>query len=176
MAPSRRQGGRLRPLAGSAARRLETATLEPTMDTRRAIQRDLVWLRALLDESGLPALPAGVPLANVVVALEGHEPIGGVCLEVHGRSGLLLSVVVAPERRRRGVGTSLVQSIVARAHEIGLQDLYVLEGESAAFFEALGFEEIERSELPGEIRSAPAFKKQSPESSAAMRLPLATRW
>jgi len=146
------------------------------MDTRRATQRDLERIRSLHEESGLPALPSSVPLANVIVVLDGHEAVGGIALEVCARSGLLRSAVVSPDQRRKGVGTSLVQSIIARAHELGLCDLYLLTEDASEFFAAVGFAAIDRSEVPSEIRATREYKQQCSESAFVMKLPLATRW
>lgn len=146
------------------------------MDTRRATQRDLERVRCLLEESGLPALPSHVLLSNVAVALDEDETVGGVVLEVRGRSGLLQSAVVAPGHRGKGVGASLVRSLIARGHELGLRDLYLLTENASGFFATLGFVPIERSEVPGEIRATRDFKEPSPESAVVMKLPLATRW
>ena len=146
------------------------------MDTRRATKRDLERIRSLLEESGLPPLPSNVPLSNVIVALNDHEPVGSIALEVRARSGLLRSAVVSPDCRREGVGASLVRSLIARAHELGLRDLYLLTEDASEFFAAVGFEPIDRSDVPSEIRSTREYKEQCPESAEVMKLPLATRW
>ena len=148
----------------------------PRMDTRRATERDLERIRVFLEEAGLPALPSNLPLSNVVVALNGHEVLGGVALQVCALSGLLCSAVVSPEHQRTGIGSSLLQSIIARAHELGLRDLYLLTETASEFFSSAGFEGIDRSELPGEIRATPDYKQQGTESVVVMKLPLATRW
>jgi N-acetylglutamate synthase-like GNAT family acetyltransferase len=149
------------------------------MDFRRATSRDVKRIASLLAESGLPALPRSVPLSNVVVALDGEAAVGGIALEVHGRSGLVRSAVVTPERRREGIGSSLVRSIVARAHELGLRDLYLLTElgeEGARIFESAGFLAVERSEVPSEIRSTREYRDQCPDTARVMRCALATRW
>ncbi len=146
------------------------------MDTRRATEQDLERLRVLLGESGLPALPSNVPLSNVIVALDGGETVGSITLEVRARSGLLRSAVVSPDRRRKGIGASLVQSIIARAHELGLRDLYLLADDASEFFAAVGFSPIDGAEVPTEIRSMREYKEECTESTLVMRRPLATRW
>ncbi len=146
------------------------------METRRATQRDLEQIRSLLKETGLPALPSNVPLSNVIVALDGDETVGGIALEVRARSGLLRSAVVSPDRRRKGIGASLVQSIIARAHELGLRDLYLFAEDATEFFAAVGFAPIDGSEVPSEIRATRVYKERCTESALVMRLPLATRW
>ncbi len=146
------------------------------METRRATQRDLEQIRSLLKETGLPALPSKVPLSNVIVALDGAKAVGGIAIEVRARSGLLRSAVVSPDHRREGVGASLVQSIIARAHELGLRDLYLLTEDATEFFAAAGFAPIDRSEVPSEIRATREYKDQCPDSAEVMKFPLATRW
>lgn len=146
------------------------------MDTRRASSRDRERIAALLEESGLPPLPSAVPLSNIVVALDRDVVVGAIALEVYGRCGLLRSLVVAPERRRQGIGSSLVRSLIARCHELGLHDLYLLTESDPPFFESAGFASIERSELPQEIRSTRLVRQQCPDSTPAMRYALATRW
>jgi N-acetylglutamate synthase-like GNAT family acetyltransferase len=146
------------------------------MDTRRATQRDLEPIRSLLEESGLSTLPSRISLSNLIVALEGAETIGAIAIEIRALSGLLQTVVVSPDHRRKGVGASLVRSIIARGHELGLRDLYLLREDAPEFFSAVGFVPIERSELPGEIRAMRSYKDECPASTRLMKLPLATRW
>ena len=146
------------------------------MDTRRATEPDLERVRAFLQEAGLPALPSNLPLSNVVVALDGHEVRGGIALQVFVLSGLLCSVVVSPEHQRKGIGSSLLQSIIARAHELGVRDLFLLTESASEFFSRVGFEGVSHAEVPAEIRAAPEYKAQCGESVAVMKLPLATRW
>lgn len=146
------------------------------MDIRRATERDLEPIRAFLEEAGLPALPSNLPLSNLVVALDGHAVLGGIALQVCALSGLVCSAVVSPEHRRRGIGSSLLQSIVARAHELGLRDLYLGTESASEFFAGIGFERIDRSEVPGEIRATQEYVQQCPDSATLMQLPLATRW
>lgn len=146
------------------------------MDIRRASQHDRERIAALLQESEQPPLPSAVPLSNIVVALDGGTVVGAAALEVRGRCGLLRSLVVAADRRRQGIGSSLMRSLIARCHELGLHDLYLLTEGDPAFFESVGFGAIERSELPSEIQSTPRLREQYPETARTMRYVLATRW
>ena len=121
-------------------------------------------------------LPSNLPLSNVVVALDGNEVLGGIAFQVCALSGLLCSAVVSPEHRRKGIGNSLLLSIIARAHELGLRDLYLLTERASGFFSSVGFQRIDRSEVPSEIRAAPEYKQQCADSAEAMQLTLAARW
>lgn len=145
------------------------------MDTRRATPEDRAAIGALLEASDLPSLPAAIPLSNVLVAREDGEICGAVALEVRVRKGLLRSLAVAEPHRRRGLGRSLVRSAIARAHELGLRELYLLTENPPQFFVEFGFREVDREQVAPEIRATAEFREQCPASARAMRLDLETR-
>ena len=93
------------------------------MQIRRASPEDRDEVASLLGQADLPALPPCFPLTNLAVALENSSVVGAVALTVIGRVGLLRSAAVAPSHARQGVGTSLIQNLLARAHELGLREL-----------------------------------------------------
>ena len=144
------------------------------MEIRKASRDDVAHIDSLLEASSLPKLPPNEALSNLLVALEGGEVVGGVALEVASRRGLLRAVVVAADHRRKGIGAGLISSIVARAHELGLRDLYLLTESASEFFTSRGFAPIERSAAPPEIRATSEFRR-CPESARLMCLPLETR-
>lgn len=144
------------------------------MEVRRAAREEVAAVDALLEASALPPLPAGQPLSNLLVALDAGVVVGAVALEVAARRGLLRSVVVAESHRRQGVGGRLVSTLVARAHELGLRDLYLLTTGAAAFFASREFAPVDREALPPEIQATREFR-ECPETATAMRLPLETR-
>lgn len=144
------------------------------MEIRKASRDDVAHVDALLEANSLPKLPRDEARSNLLVALEGGEVVGGVALEVASRRGLLLAVVVAAEHRRKGIGAGLISSILARAHELGLRDLYLLTEQASEFFSGRGFTPVERSAAPPEIHSTSEFRG-CPESAQLMRLPLETR-
>ena len=141
----------------------------------RATRDDLPAIAALLEAASLPPLPHGQFLSNVLVSVEDGALVGAIALEVVARLGLLRSAVVAEGRRGSGQGRGLVSSLVARAHELGLRDLYLLTENAADFFEKAGFECVERAAVPPEIRATRAFRQECPETAQAMRLALQTR-
>jgi N-acetylglutamate synthase-like GNAT family acetyltransferase len=93
------------------------------MDIRRATPADLDDVAPLLRTVGLPPIPDEIPLANILVALDGATLIGVIALQVVARYGLARSAAVETAYQRQGVGTSLLHSLIARAHELGLRDL-----------------------------------------------------
>ncbi len=145
------------------------------MDIRRATSDDLEQIAPLLDAAGLPPLPGNLPLTNVLVALRGSTVIGVIALEVRGLRGLVRSVAVEPGHSRQGVGTSLLQSLLARAQELSLRELYLLTEDAEKFFRKAGFVAVPRDSAPAEIRSTREYREQCPESATVMRLRLVTR-
>ncbi len=145
------------------------------METRRATTDDLDQIGSLLAAAGLPLLPQNIPYANLLVTLSDGRVIGAIALEVAARRGLLRSAVVQAAHQGRGVGASLLLSIIARAHELGLRELYVFTENADTFFAKSGFSVVARDTLPPEIRALQKSVEQCPDSAKVMCLRLATR-
>jgi amino-acid N-acetyltransferase len=121
---------------------------------RRAESSDLPRVETLLKRADLPALDPHPLLANLLVAEDGEGPIGAVVLEVSGRAGLVRAIVVEESRRGQGVGRELMRSLMARAAELGLKQLYAIAHASVGFLEALGFDAAAPDPLPLFVREA----------------------
>ena len=77
--------------------------------------------------------------------------IGAVCLQISWEDlAEVRSLVVAEQASGQGVGRQLVDQCLAEAREIGLQKVFALTYK-VTFFKKLGFQEIEKSELPHKI-------------------------
>ena len=144
-------------------------------ETSKATRKDLDAICGLLEANTLPALPSEIPLSNVLVVVSEGSVVGAIALEVVSRRGLLRSAVVAPSHQGKGVGTSLVASLVARAHELGLRDLYLVTEDASEFFSRFGFSAVERTTVPREIQTTREYREQCSDSAAVMCLPLSTR-
>lgn len=124
------------------------------LKVRRAEPSDLPRVETLLKRADLPALDPHPLLANLLVAERGEGPVGAVALEVSGRSGLIRAVVVEEGQRGRGVGRELMRSLMARAAELGLKQLFASPGDAAGFFEAQGFQAAAPEPPPAFVREA----------------------
>ena len=62
------------------------------------------------------------------------------------------SLAVASSHERRGVGRQLVQACLDEARELGIKQVFALTYQPG-FFEKMGFDFIEKSELPQKIWS-----------------------
>ena len=143
------------------------------MNILRAATEDLNRASSVLEAAGLPPLGSDLPLANILVALEDSAVVGVIALEVRGLVGLVRSAAVAPNHQ--GVGSSLLQSMLARALELSLRELYFLTEDTEGFFARAGFSSIPRDAVPHEIRSTREFREGCSDTATVMRLQLATR-
>ena len=143
---------------------------------RRATSSDLGGVASLLQNAGLQPLPSGVLLANVLVALEDSAVIGVIVLQVSGLHGLIWPPAVGPSDPGDSVRTSLFQTLLARANELSLRELYLLTEKDVAFFAGVGFVKTSHEAVPAEIRSTRAYREQRSETATLMRIQLASRF
>ena len=107
-------------------------------------------LRASLNREQLPL---------ALVAREGGELLGTVGLHdnpVVGRRGLgpwLVALWVAPQHRRRGLGSELIAAAERTARKIGVRELYAATSTAIGLFERAGWQELERFAHNGETLS-----------------------
>lgn len=91
-----------------------------------------------------------VPLT--LIALRDGDVVGTASLieyDMDTRRDLspwLASVYVIPEQRGQGIGTKLVQAIVAKATEIGISKLYLFTPDKEHFYQKLGWQRLEYTE------------------------------
>jgi amino-acid N-acetyltransferase len=139
---------------------------------RPADLADLAACRGLVDACGLPlvGLEHGFPGGYVVAV----DPIlvGCAGVELYGAAGLLRSVAVAPEARRRGLGERLTRDRIAHARSMRLESLWLLTTTAPDYFSRLGFAPVDRAAAPESLRRSAEFAEACPASAACMRLPL----
>jgi N-acetylglutamate synthase-like GNAT family acetyltransferase len=145
------------------------------LDIRRATRDEIGEVNALLEASGLSPLPTGISLSNVLVGREQGSVIGVIALEVVARRGLTLWAAVSEEHRKEGRGRSLARSLVARAQELGLRELYAVPRDAVGFFAGLGFSPVSIGSVPDEVRCMRTFRNECGDSTEIMRLGLETR-
>lgn len=90
-----------------------------------------------------------------LVAFEGKELLGTVCLKVHDMdtrldlTPWLAGLYVSAPRRRQGIGTALVSAIEKTARVLGVEKLYLYTPEAEGFYSKLGWHVQERTEYHG---------------------------
>ena len=95
-------------------------------------------------------------IPTTFVALSEGMPLGSASLVAHDMdtrmdlSPWLASVYVAPEHRRRGVGTALVQRVLREAEALSVTTLYLFTPDREEFYTRLGWSLVERTEYRGQ--------------------------
>ena len=114
---------------GTGNLKLVTATVE-----------HLAAVLELLSGSGLPTSGVEDHLKTFVVALSDGAVKGVGGLEVYDRVGLLRSVAVAEDHRRRGVASEICARLEAEAARRGIDRLFLLTETAESFFARRGYE------------------------------------
>lgn len=129
-------------------------------------------VEATLAANDLPVEDVRSAPATFYVATVDDEFVGIGGVEVHGRDGLLRSVVVTEPNRGRGFGTALCDALEERAREAGVRTLYLLTTTAAAFFHRCGYRALDREDAPPCIRKTAEFSSLCPTSATCMQKPL----
>lgn len=135
-------------------------------------------ISAIIERSGLPTSDLHVD-ADISWVVASHETrvIGVVGLQHAGTAALLRSLAVLPDQRKRGLGASLTAEAEELAKRMGITSLYLLTEGAHKYFEALGYRQIERTNVPKEVRNFSQFTRLCPDSASCLmkRLTLANR-
>lgn len=121
------------------------------MKIRRPRPEELDRAAGLLERAGCAPLLPGTPAANVLVALDAEQVVGVVALQVHGLRGLVGPIATDPSQPE-SVRSSLVRTLLSRAHEISLRDLFVVAENGGETLQSLGFAPASADDLPPSIR------------------------
>lgn len=138
---------------------------------RIARETDLVMIHILLTENGLTTEGVKENLNNFFVA--DHQGVLGVIgLEFSDAEVLLRSLAISKNRRKRGIGSALVEYSLNIARTEGKKDAYLLTNTANKFVSRWGFSKIERYEIPENLIQSSALSSFCPESSTCMKLDL----
>jgi amino-acid N-acetyltransferase len=141
-----------------------------TPSIKAAAPSELSELLALLEECQLPREGVAEHLEGFLVARDDRTLLGVVGLERYEDIGLLRSLAVSPRARGRGVGSSLVEALIAGARERKIATLYLLTDTAEDFFPRFGFERIPRASLDARLAASAELQGACPETAVAMRL------
>lgn len=95
------------------------------------------------------------------VVRRGDEVVGCAALHVFWSDlAEIRAVAVAEDTRERGMGAAVVEACLGEARELGIQTIFCLTYRPE-FFERLGFQQVDKKELPhkiwGECLRCPKF-------------------
>jgi GNAT superfamily N-acetyltransferase len=89
------------------------------------------------------------------VAMDGSQPVGMASLEAHDMvtrpelSPWLSGVYVLPEYRGHGVGSALVEAVVAATASLDFETLYLFTPDRMSFYQRMGWQEMEKVRYRG---------------------------
>lgn len=89
-------------------------------------------------------------------------------LELAGDHALLRSIVVPPLARGQGAGKRITEQLMRKAADLGIAEAYLLTISAAPFFEAAGFQRIERHAAPPEVLATKQASSLCPSSAALL--------
>jgi amino-acid N-acetyltransferase len=145
------------------------------MKIRPATSDDLGAVESLLSASNLPLDGVKENFSTFVVAEDEGAIAGAIGLEKFGPVALLRSAVVSPEYRGSGVGSRLVEKVLERAEEEGIEELFLLTTTAENYFPRFGFMRTARSAVPSAMQASAEFQGACPDSAAVMKRRVTTR-
>jgi amino-acid N-acetyltransferase len=139
---------------------------------RKARAGELSKMLTLIEHAELPAAGVQDHLSHFLVAEDENGLLGTVGLEVYERVGLLRSLAVNSNIRRKGLGARLVESVLDLAREKKLEAVYLLTTTAAGYFPRFGFESISRGEVDPRLNASEELRGVCPQSAVCMKLRL----
>jgi amino-acid N-acetyltransferase len=94
---------------------------------------------------------------------------GVVGLEPTEEGALLRSLAVPPEGRGAGTGARLVDAIERHAARVGIDTVYLLTTTAADYFEAHGYDRVDRVALPPSIQETEEAARLCPDRAVCLR-------
>jgi N-acetylglutamate synthase-like GNAT family acetyltransferase len=156
----------------------------PPARFRIATASDAPAVRRLLASAGLSADGVEGRLNNTLVCSRGEdgerreparqngEIAAAASLEPIDGFGVLRSVAVREDLRGEGLGMLVAAAAIHRGREAGISIIALFTETSVSFFERLGFQTVERNDLPEPIRTSRHAAEECAESATPMILSL----
>ena len=138
------------------------------MKIREATSRDLDAVESLLSANSLPLDGVKENLSGFVVAEDEGKIAGAIGLEKFGPVALLRSAVVSPDYRGSGVGRRLVECLLERAGNEGIEELFLLTTTAEKYFPRFGFAPTTRAAVPAALKASAEFQGACPDTAVVM--------
>jgi amino-acid N-acetyltransferase len=135
---------------------------------RQAIPADLPEILKLISENNLPVSDILPGKQLFVVAEADKQLVGCAGLELYGESGLFRSLAVRKENRNMKTGRNLLDEVIAVSRENAAKQLYLLTTTADLYFNRMGWQTIERTEVPEELRATTEFLSVCPSTAICM--------
>ena len=155
-------------------RRVSASDRPARLSVGKARPGDLPALHELLSLCGLPFDGVADHLHAFLVARDVGRLVGTVGVERHGADGLLRSLAVHPDYRRRGLGARLTRRALGEeARRLGLRRLFLLTETASEYFLRFQFRPLPRGQAPPALQASVEFASACPETATCMERRLA---
>ena len=138
------------------------------MKIRNATGSDFPEVEKLLTASKLPVEGVRENFSSFLVAEEAGTIAGAIGLEKYGSAALVRSAVVSPSSRGTGIGRQLVETVLERAEENGIDELYLLTTTAEKYFPRFGFTPTTRAAVPESVKASAEFRGACPDTAVVM--------
>jgi amino-acid N-acetyltransferase len=139
------------------------------MTIKEISPEDIVKVIDLLAEAELDYSDLKQPGIRLFQIVESGLIAAVGALEVRDGQALLRSVTVKKEFRGQGIGKMLVAQIEEVAIQSGIKSLYLLTTTASAFFQSLGYRQINRNDFAEPLKQTAQFAGLCPESAVCMK-------
>lgn len=130
-------------------------------------------LQAALAAEGLPTSDLQEPGRNFFAYFNDRQALAGFGgFEIHAEHALVRSIVVLPGHRGHGLVWSIVPQVLAQAAKAGAKHAWLLTEGAAPVFKRMGFEQVDRQQVPDEIGQTRQYRQLCGESATLMHRPL----
>lgn len=133
--------------------------------------REFDSLRNFLRENQLPADDLSLSNGLYLIYYDSNEAlVGSGGLEFYGNKALLRSLAVSQTMRSQSLGRQIVEDLLQQVKAKNKKEIYLLTTTAYFFFLKFGFAEIQREDVPDEIKSSTEFSEVCPASARVMKL------
>ena len=124
--------------------------------------------RSLLRSVGLPSNDLTMDRHILIGYYEDDKLIGTGALELYGEYALLRSLAVVDALRGRMLGSRITDELTDMARENNVTQIFLLTETARLFFKRKGFADIDRKDVPAEVRGSSEFSGVCSESAVCM--------
>ena len=139
---------------------------------RTASVEELPAIIQLLDECKLPHSDIMPGKQQFVVAEIDRKIIGCAGYESYTENGLFRSLAVKPLYRNMSIAQTMIDNIFALAQEQGIKEFFLLTTTADKLFGKLGWEIINRNDVPANIANTTEFTSICPSVAICMKYQL----
>lgn len=139
---------------------------------RLGAREDWSAVAQLLRVSKLPTEGLATDVDHLYILEVEGEVAGAIGFETYARDALLRSLVVDPKVRGAGHGRALLRLAIHEAQKAGVQAVYALTTTIPDLLAKLGFQEIQKSDIPEPVHQSWELRGSCPESARAFRFKL----